>query len=82
MEALNRMYEKRTFLAYVFTNLIIQLCITYYVMNRKTNPNIHIILLFIAQLTIVIILSSASLPEYAKLLWNEVGIQNWNIFIF
>lgn len=82
MEALNRMYEKRTFLAYVFINLIIQLCITYYVMNRKTNPNIHIILLFIVQIAIIIILSSASLPEYAKLLLFTLFSYIFGLFFF
>lgn len=78
----NRMYEKRTFLTYVFINLIIQLCITYYVMNRKTNPEINIILLFIAQLAIVVILSLAKLPEYAKLLLFTLFSYLFGIFFF
>lgn len=76
------MYEKRTFLTYVFINLIIQLCITYYVMNRKTNPEINIILLFIAQLAIVVILSLAKLPEYAKLLLFTLFSYLFGIFFF
>lgn len=78
----NRMYEKRTFLTYVFINLIIQLCITYYVMNRKTNPEINIILLFIAQIAIVVILSLAKLPEYAKLLLFTLFSYLFGIFFF
>ena len=77
-----RMYEKRTFLTYVFINLIIQLCITYYVMNRKTNPDINIILLFIAQIAIVVILSLAKLPEYAKLLLFTLFSYLFGIFFF
>ena len=76
------MYEKRTFLTYVFINLIIQLCITYYVMNRKTNPEINIILLFIAQIAIVVILSLAKLPEYAKLLLFTLFSYLFGIFFF
>lgn len=76
------MYEKRTFLTYVFINLIIQLCITYYVMNRKTNPEINIILLFIAQIAIIVILSLAKLPEYAKLLLFTLFSYLFGIFFF
>ena len=76
------MYEKRTFLTYVFINLIIQLCITYYVMNRKTNPEINIILLFIAQIAIVVILSLAKLPESAKLLLFTLFSYLFGIFFF
>lgn len=76
------MYEKRTFLTYVFINLIIQLCITYYVMNRKTNPEINIILLFIAQIAIVVILSLAKLPEYVKLLLFTLFSYLFGIFFF
>ena len=62
------MYEKRAFLARVFLTLFVQLCITYYVMNRKTNPDANIVVLFIAIIAIVIILSSVPLSEPAKLL--------------
>lgn len=64
----NAMYEKRAFLARVFLTLFVQLCITYYVMNRKTNPDANIIVLFIALIVIVVILSTISLPEPVKLL--------------
>lgn len=62
------MYEKRAFLARVFLTLFVQLCITYYVMNRKTNPDANIIVLFIALIATVFILSAVSLPEPVKLL--------------
>ena len=64
----NAMYEKRAFIARVFLTLFVQLCITYYVMNRKTNPDANIIVLFIALIAIVFILSAVPLPESAKLL--------------
>ena len=62
------MYEKRAFLARVFVTLFVQLCITYYVMNRKTNPDANIIVLFIALIAIVFILSYVPLSEPVKLL--------------
>ena len=64
----NAMYEKRAFLARVFLTLFVQLCITYYVMNRKTNPNTDIVVLFIALIVIIFILSAVPLPEPVKLL--------------
>lgn len=76
------MYEKRTFLSYVFIILFIQLCITYYVMNRKTNPNIHIIILFIAQIGIILLLTSVKLPEYAKLLLFTLFSYLFGIFFY
>ena len=82
VDAFNRMYEKRTFLSYVFINLFIQLCITYYVMNRKTNPNIHIIILFIAQIGIILLLTSVKLPEYAKLLLFTLFSYLFGIFFY
>lgn len=82
VDAFNRMYEKRAFLSYVFINLFIQLCITYYVMNRKTNPNIHIIILFIAQIGIILLLTSVKLPEYAKLLLFTLFSYLFGIFFY
>lgn len=82
MNAFNRMYEKRTFLAYVFINLFIQLCITYYVMNRKTNPNIHIIILFISQIGIILILKTFQLPETAKLLLFTLFSYLFGLFFY
>ena len=64
----NAMYEKRAFLARVFVTLFVQLCITYYVMNRKTNPDTNIVVLFIATIGIILILSYVPLSEPAKLL--------------
>jgi FtsH-binding integral membrane protein len=68
MEIPEKLKNNKTFLFYVLLNVIIQLCITYYVMNRNTNPDIHIILLFVIQIGIIILLTAISLPEYAKFL--------------
>lgn len=52
------MKPTKTFLLFVLVIVIIQLCITYYVMNRTHNPNINIILIFILSIFIIIILST------------------------
>ena len=48
----------RTFLLFVLLIVIIQLSITYWVMNRAHNPDINIILLFILSIIIIIILTT------------------------
>ena len=48
----------RTFLLFVLLIVIIQLCITYSVMNRANNPDINILLLFILSIFIIIILTT------------------------
>jgi len=48
----------RTFLFYVLINVIIQLCITYYVMNRTNNPNINSVLIFIIVIIIILLLTT------------------------
>jgi len=61
-DIVKRMYEKRTFLILVFTNLLAQLGITYYVMNKTNNPNISIIPLFLAQIAIIFIIILVPMP--------------------
>ena len=60
------MYEKRVFLVMVFLNLLIQLGITYYVMNKTNNPNINTIPLFIAQLIIIFVFIFVPMPKVLK----------------
>jgi FtsH-binding integral membrane protein len=60
------MYEKRNFLVMVFLNLLIQLCITYYVMSKTNNPEINSIPLFIAQLIIIFIFVFVPMPKIMK----------------
>lgn len=48
----------RKFLFYVLIIVIIQLCITYYVMNRTKNPDINIALIFILSIITIIILTT------------------------
>ena len=43
----------RTFLLFVLFIVIIQLCVTYYVMNRSHNPDINIVLIFILSIIIL-----------------------------
>jgi FtsH-binding integral membrane protein len=65
-DIVKRMYEKRNFLILVFTNLLVQLGITYYVMNKTNNPNISIIPLFLAQIAIIFIIILVPMPEFMK----------------
>jgi len=65
-DIVKRMYEKRNFLILVFTNLLVQLGITYYVMNKTNNPNISIIPLFLAQITLIFIIILVPMPEFMK----------------
>ena len=66
------MYEKKEFLILVFSNLIAQLGITYYVMERtsaqQTKADISIWPLFLAQLIIIFVLSFVPMPEFVKFL--------------
>jgi FtsH-binding integral membrane protein len=66
VDIVKRMYEKRTFLILVFTNLLVQLGITYYVMNKTNNPNISIIPLFLAQIALIFIIILVPMPEFMK----------------
>jgi len=52
------MKPTKTFLLYVLLIVIIQLCVTYYVMNRTHNPNINIALIFILSIITIIILTT------------------------
>ena len=52
------MKQPNFFLLTVIAIVVIQLCITYYVMNRTTNPNINIALIFILSIITVIILTT------------------------
>ena len=61
-----RMYEKREFLVLVFSNLLAQLGITYYVMNKTNNPEINIFPLFLAQILIIVVFAFVKMPEFMK----------------
>ena len=66
VDIVKRMYEKRNFLVLVFTNLLAQLGITYYIMNNTNNLDISIIPLFLAQILIIIIIVAVPMPEFMK----------------
>lgn len=61
-------FFKKEFLILVFANLIAQLGITYYVMNKTTNPNISFWPLFIAQIIMIILLALVPMPPTIKFL--------------
>jgi hypothetical protein len=60
------MNEKKEFLVLVFSNLIVQLGITYYIMQRTNNVNISNWILFLLQLIIIFILALVPMPEFIK----------------
>ncbi len=52
------MTAPKSFLLIVILIVVVQLCITYYVMNRPHNPDINIVLIFILSIITMIILST------------------------
>ncbi len=52
------MTPTRSFLLVVIVIVILQLCITYYVMNRSNNPEITPVFIFILSIVIIIVLST------------------------
>ena len=64
------MYEKKEFLILVFTNLIAQLGITYYVMERTHEGimDVSIWILFTVQLIIIFAMALVPMPEFMKFL--------------
>ena len=68
-----RMYEKREFLVLVFSNLLAQLGITYYVMNKTNNPDISIMPLFVAQILIILLIAFVPMPEFMKFMLFGLG---------
>jgi len=66
MNLVKLLNEKKEFLILVYANLIVQLGITYYVMERSNNPNINIWALFIAQLIIIYVIAMVPMPDFIK----------------
>ena len=62
------MYEKKEFLILVFANLIAQLGITYFVMERTNKIDISIWPLFSAQIITIFVMAFAPIPEFIKFL--------------
>jgi len=65
---MNLMYEKKEFLILVFTNLIVQLGITYYAMKYTNRKDISIWPLIAAQLIILFVILLIPMPEFLKFL--------------
>lgn len=72
---MNMIYKKKEFLILIFANLIAQLGITYYVMNKTDNPDIGFWPLFFMQLIIIYILILVPMPPIIKFL--IFGIFSW-----
>lgn len=64
------MYEKKEFLILVFANLIAQLGITYYIMERTPEGKLDISIwpLFATQLIIIFVMALVPMPEFIKFL--------------
>ena len=73
------MYEKKEFLILVFANLIAQLGITYYVMERTTNIKVSSTPLFIAQLIILFVMILVPMPEIIKFLLFCLFSYTWGL---
>jgi FtsH-binding integral membrane protein len=71
----NLIIKKKEFLILVFANLIAQLGITYYVMNKSDNPDIGFWPLFIMQIIIIFILALIPMPPIVKFL--IFGLFSW-----
>ena len=63
---MNLISQKKTFLILIFANLIAQLGITYYVMNKSNNPQIGFWSLFAVQLIIICALALVPMPPIIK----------------
>ena len=57
---------KKEFLVLVFANLIVQLGITYYIMQKTNNPKINIWILFVFQLFIIYLITMIPMPPFLK----------------
>jgi FtsH-binding integral membrane protein len=65
---MNLISQKKSFLILIFSNLIAQLGITYYVMNKSNNPKIGFWPLFALQLIIICALILVPMPPIVKFL--------------
>lgn len=73
---MNLIYKKKEFLILVFANLITQLGITYYVMNKTDNPEIGFWPLIIMQIAIIYVLVLVPMHPIFKFL--IFGIFSWS----
>jgi len=69
-------YKKKEFLILIFANLIAQLGITYYVMNKTDNPNIGFWPLFGMQIIIIYVL--VLVPMHPILKFLIFGLFSWS----
>jgi len=71
----NLIIQKKSFLILVFANLIAQLGITYYVMNKSDNPIIGFWPLFAIQFILIYVLVLVPIPAFLKCLL--FGVFSW-----
>jgi hypothetical protein len=75
----NLIIQKKSFLILVFSNLIAQLGITYYVMNKSNNPQLGFWPLFALQLIIIWMLALVFELEKSRLYMDELAIK-YNLY--
>jgi len=82
-DAFNLFNEKKEFLLYVFSNLIVQLGITYYVMmnyNAQNTLSMQL-MLFMAQILIIFILAFIPMPAWLKFILFSIFSFTFGIFL-
>jgi FtsH-binding integral membrane protein len=65
-DVLSLIVSKKEFFILIFANLIAQLGITYYIMEKTTVANKNIILLFVIKIVIIFVLSLVPMPSWMK----------------
>lgn len=71
--------QKKSFLILIFANLIAQLGITYYVMNKSNNPEIGFWPLFAIQFILIYVLVLVPIPAFLK--FFLFGVFSWTFGI-
>ena len=75
----NLIIQKKSFLILIFANLIAQLGITYYVMNKSNNPEIGFWPLLAIQFILIYVLVLVPIPAFLKFLL--FGVFSWTFGI-
>jgi FtsH-binding integral membrane protein len=65
-DVLSLIVSKKEFFILIFANLITQLGITYYIMEKTTVANKNALLLFVIQIVIIFILALVPMPSWMK----------------
>lgn len=66
VDVMEKLYKKRHFMTMVFANLIFQLGITYYFMEKTNKLPNYIWILFLLQVAILFVMAYYPMPQYIK----------------